>query len=80
MEDTTKLWFYIAGELDLFPVSVTPDETIAKLKQKIHAASPDSFPGRGPAQLVLTKVRYIMTSMNTDVINGLCWPITLAGR
>ena len=80
MADTTDLWFYIAGELDVFLVPVTPNETIAKLKEKIHAASPISFTGRGPMHLILTKVRYIMTSMSTDVTNGLCWPITPAGR
>jgi len=80
MADTAKLWYYIHGQPGLLRVSVSPNETIFELKKKIHTDSPNSFAGCDAVNLILTKVRYVMISMNTDVTNGLCWPITPVGR
>ena len=80
MTDMSKLWYYIHGKLNFSFVSVSPDETIVELKKKIHNDAPNSFTGRDALDLTLTKVRFIMVSMNTDVTNDLCWPITPIGR
>jgi len=80
MADTSKLWFYIHGKNNLSYVSVSLDETIFDLKNKIHTASPNSFAGCDAVDLILTKVRFIMVSMNTGVTKDLCWPITPVGR
>jgi len=80
MADTSKLWYYVHGEPDVSSVSVSPNETIDDLKKNIHNDAPNSFIGCDAKHLILTKVCYIMVSMNTDVTNGLCWPITPAGR
>jgi hypothetical protein len=73
-----KLWYYLDGKTDVSSVSVSVSETIDGLKEKIHAKSVD-FECKA-SDLILTKVRFIMVSTNTDVTNGICWPITPAGR
>jgi hypothetical protein len=78
-----KLWYYIDDDIDrrnVSSVSVSPNETIDELKDKIFAKNPEAFAGCDAQNLILTKVRFIMVSMNTDVTNGLCWPITPVGR
>jgi len=81
MSDATqKLWYYIDGKRSLSSVFVSPNETIDHLKEKIFKKAPNSFIRCDAADLILTKVRYIMTSMNADVINNLCWPMTTIGR
>ncbi len=80
MADTSKLWFYIYGRPEVSSVSVSLNETINDLKEKIYGKYLNSFAGCDAPVLIITKVRFIMVSMNTDVINGLCWPITPAGR
>ena len=67
MADTATLWYYIDRERDFSSVSVSPNETIDDLKKKIHRDVPTSFSGCDAKHLILTKVRYIIISMNTDV-------------
>jgi len=78
-EAELELWYYIDGKRNLSSVFVSPNETILQLKRKIHIDAPNSFNGCDAPALILTKVRYIMISMNTDVTNGICWPITPVG-
>ena len=81
MSDTTyKIWYFIDGTYDASSVSVSLDETIVDLKKKIHSDAPNCLAGCYATFLVLTKVRYIMVFMDTDVINALYLPITPVGR
>ena len=71
MSDAThRLWYYIGGQRSFSSVFVSPNELIDDLRNDIYNEVPKSFVGRA-SDLILTKVRYIMMSMNTDVINGL---------
>jgi hypothetical protein len=79
MEDTATLWYYICSERDVGSVYVSPNETIDDLRKKIHHDAATFFNGCDPKHLILTKVRYTMISTNTDVTNGICWPITPVG-
>ena len=80
MTDTAELWYYIDGKRNISSVVVSPNETILQLKRMIHTDSNKTFTEYNAQDLILTKVRSIMISMNTDVTNGLCWPITPVGR
>jgi hypothetical protein len=71
MADTATLWYYIGSESDVGSVSVSPNEYIDDLKEKIHKAANNTFAGCNAPDLILTKVRYIMISTNTDVTNGI---------
>jgi len=60
MADTSKLWFYIHGRPNVSSVSISLNETIDDLKEKIH----DKAVGIGclAPDLIVTKVRFIMAS------------------
>jgi hypothetical protein len=75
-----ELWYYIAdGKNNLSSVFVSPNHSILQLKREIHRDADKTFPECNAQDLILTKVRYIMISMNSDVTNGLCWPIIPVG-
>ena len=63
MTDMSKLWYYIHNKHNFSYVSVSPDETIDDLKEKIYRKSDQSFVGCNAPDLILTKVRYITISM-----------------
>jgi Crinkler effector protein N-terminal domain len=73
-----ELWYYIQGQPGTSYVSILPNKTIAHLREEIYNKTRNIFMElRCDAQrLSLRKVRYIMISVNTHVINGLCWLIT----
>ena len=72
MSDTTyKIWYYIEGTSDIAPVSVSLNDSISDLKRKIHSNNLISLSECDPAFILPTKVRYIMTFMDTDVIYAL---------
>jgi len=71
MTDTAELWYYIDGKRNISSVVVSPNETILQLKRMIHTDSNKTFTEYNAQDLILTKVRSIMISMNTDVTNGL---------
>jgi len=75
-----ELWYYVDGKCNLSSVFVSPNETILQLKRKIYYDVDKSFVGCNAPDLILTQVRFIMVSMNANVTNGLCWPITPVGR
>ena len=75
-----ELWYYIDGKTDVSSVFVSPNDTIDDLKTEIYEADLNAFPECNAQDLILTKVCYIMISTNIDVTNGICWPITPAGR
>ena len=71
-----KLWCYIEGENVFFGVHISSSDTVDDLKEVIHAKGLHTGYAR---DLTLTKVRYIMVSVNIDVMYGLCWLMTSAG-
>ena len=80
MADTANIWYYIDGKTDVSSLFVSPNERIDNLKKEIYKDAEKAFPECDAQDPILTKVRYIMISTNTDVTNGLYWPITPAGR
>ena len=61
--DMAKLWYYIDDDITeriLSSVSVSPNETIDELKDKIFTKTHEAFPGYNAPNLILTKVRFIM--------------------
>jgi hypothetical protein len=71
MAETSELWYYRDGAKDVSSVPVSLDDSIAKLKRKIHENAPAGA-GFNPDDLVLIKVRYIMILMNTECNQ---WPL-----
>ena len=72
MADVAKLWYYLDGtdgRRVVSSVSVSPNETIDDLKYKIHTPNNEVLAGYNASELIFTKVRFIMVSMNTDVTN-----------
>lgn len=68
MSDAThKLCYFIHGKSNVSTVFVSPNETIGDLKEKIYNEAFESFITCNAPDLILTKVRYIMMSMNTNV-------------
>jgi hypothetical protein len=74
-----ELWFYIEGNRDVSLISISPDLTIHDMKKQIYAEEYiQSIVECGPANLALTKVRYIVNIRVT--MNCLCWLVTSAGQ
>jgi hypothetical protein len=65
-----KLMYYIQDQPHVSHVTISPNETIAHLKQKIHNQCRNTFMrlGYDARELILRKVRYIMISVNIHVI------------
>jgi hypothetical protein len=61
-----KLWCYLEGDNEIFRISISPTQTIYDLKEQICHECSNSIKCDA-AQLALTKVRYIMISVNIDV-------------
>ncbi len=59
----TTLWCYIKGERDIFGATISPDRTIDGLKDTLKEKRSNRLSTVDAANLILTKVRYIMTSM-----------------
>ena len=65
---TRRLWYYISGKHYVSSVFVSPNETVDDLKKKIYTMSPKSFIGCDAPDIILTKVGYIVMSINTNVM------------
>jgi len=60
-----KLWCYVEGghPYSYFEVTILSSQTIYNLQEQIYGEVDKSFVGYDAADLILTKVRYIMISM-----------------
>ena len=65
---TRRLWYYISGKDNISSVFVSPNETVDDLKKRIYIMSPKSFTGCDASDIILTKVRYIVMSINTNTM------------
>jgi hypothetical protein len=75
-----KIWYYIKGRRNVSFVSVSLNETVFEAKKKIYNDARATFSKCDPQNLILTKVHNVILSMNTDLTNGLCRPITPVGQ
>jgi hypothetical protein len=72
------LWCYVEGDNTIFCVTASSTTPIGRLKYLIKEKS-NFLQGVDASNLSLMKVRYIMVSVWTFVMNDLCWLMTSPG-